>query len=280
METIEDSLSTGAQPFSQIADVIRVVGTSDFGRSLISMLGDVCNAEHCTVFKITEKSPSEVFAVSRDGSDTAHRQSSLYLAGSFWRYDLPMARAMESAGLNRTTFDRSEIRSIPNRQFRDLIYGNTHIRDRILLCGRSAENLFGISVLRTEASANNYEENENDLFKLRELCGVLISLLSKHISLIDNMGRLSRALTSMAEVEETLNRSTFRLPKRETEVCVRILYGMSTLGIALDLNISEETVVTYRKRAYQRLGIATQRELLVWYIGEWGKVRSEHMSYS
>ena len=43
------------------------------------------------------------------------------------------------------------------------------------------------------------------------------------------------------------------------------------MGIASRLNIGEETVKTYRKRAYQRLGKATQRELLNWYIERWGQ---------
>lgn len=47
---------------------------------------------------------------------------------------------------------------------------------------------------------------------------------------------------------------------------------MSTTGIALDLDIRVETVMTYRKRSYRRLGIATQRELLLWYIKLWTHV--------
>ena len=66
-------------------------------------------------------------------------------------------------------------------------------------------------------------------------------------------------------------RSPERLPRREVEVCALILFGVSTMGIASRLNIGEETVKTYRKRAYQRLGKATQRELLNWYIERWGQ---------
>jgi DNA-binding CsgD family transcriptional regulator len=63
------------------------------------------------------------------------------------------------------------------------------------------------------------------------------------------------------------------LPRREAEVCARILYGMSSVGIALDLSVSEETVKTYRKRAYQRLNIGSERELLTWYLARWSRWR-------
>jgi DNA-binding CsgD family transcriptional regulator len=56
------------------------------------------------------------------------------------------------------------------------------------------------------------------------------------------------------------------------EVCARIIYGLYAKGIALDLDIGEETVATHRKRAYQKLLIATQRELLLWYIEQWRQI--------
>ena len=70
----------------------------------------------------------------------------------------------------------------------------------------------------------------------------------------------------MSEIENTVATSSFGLPRRELEVCARILYGISSEGIALELGISEQTVITYRKRTYERLGIATSRELLLWYL--------------
>jgi DNA-binding CsgD family transcriptional regulator len=63
---------------------------------------------------------------------------------------------------------------------------------------------------------------------------------------------------------------------REIEVCARIIYGLSTLGIAVDLCLSEETVRTYRKRAYQRLALGTERQLLTWYLRQWTQWHSRH----
>jgi DNA-binding CsgD family transcriptional regulator len=103
----------------------------------------------------------------------------------------------------------------------------------------------------------------------------LVSVVSKHVSLVENANNFSLALTSLKEIEATLEASNVKLPRREAEVCARILYGISSAGIALDLEIGEETVATYRKRTYQRLGIATQRELLLWYIREWGATHGQ-----
>ena len=51
------------------------------------------------------------------------------------------------------------------------------------------------------------------------------------------------------------------LTGREIDVCTRALAGMTAEGIALELEIKKSSVVTYRKRAYERLGISSQHEL-------------------
>ncbi|HEV2678393.1 MAG TPA: LuxR C-terminal-related transcriptional regulator [Aliidongia sp.] len=51
------------------------------------------------------------------------------------------------------------------------------------------------------------------------------------------------------------------LTARELDVCVRSLLGMTAEGTALELDIKKSSVITYRKRAYGRLGISSQSEL-------------------
>jgi DNA-binding CsgD family transcriptional regulator len=51
------------------------------------------------------------------------------------------------------------------------------------------------------------------------------------------------------------------LTPREQEVCHRILLGFSSEAISQALGISLHSTLTYRKRAYERLGISAQNEL-------------------
>jgi len=51
------------------------------------------------------------------------------------------------------------------------------------------------------------------------------------------------------------------LSPREIEVCIRIMLGVTSEGIGIDLGISRNTVLTYRKRAYARLNISSQNQL-------------------
>ncbi|PVX85882.1 helix-turn-helix domain-containing protein [Paraburkholderia unamae] len=53
------------------------------------------------------------------------------------------------------------------------------------------------------------------------------------------------------------------LTTRERTVCVGILTGYTSEGIALNLGISINSVLTYRKRVYEKLGITSQNELFM-----------------
>ena len=62
--------------------------------------------------------------------------------------------------------------------------------------------------------------------------------------------------------------SLARLPRREREVCTRLLRGMTYDGIAADLGISAGTVKTYRDRAFDRLGLHHRNELFALALAE------------
>jgi DNA-binding CsgD family transcriptional regulator len=233
---------------------------------LITFLNETCGAEHCTLFKFSKQTPFEVVALSRDGTDTAHRQFQLYLAGSYWRGDPTMTEALRLVGSFGHSMQRTDIRSMPNSEFRNRLYNRTHIRERILLCGGTTDAAIGLSILRSETQG---VASDHELSTLGALSSTLMAILGKHAHMVESRSNLSFALTSLAEIQRTLEAAAIQLSKREIEVCARILFGISSAGIALDLGIGEETVMTYRKRAYQRLSIATQRELLLWYLSEW-----------
>jgi DNA-binding CsgD family transcriptional regulator len=98
--------------------------------------------------------------------------------------------------------------------------------------------------------------------------GALAAILRKHIDAAYAPTEPTEPLASLSTIEQRIAKST-DMPNREVEVCSRILYGLSSAGIAIDLDICETTVKTYRKRAYHRLSIGCERELLTWYLRKW-----------
>lgn len=52
------------------------------------------------------------------------------------------------------------------------------------------------------------------------------------------------------------------LSEREAQICGMMLKGHSAKTISLELAVAESTIITYRKRAYSKLGIRKKSELL------------------
>lgn len=266
---IPDSRQFTAPDFDSVARMIEIVGGDRFQSRLLSYLHTRFGAEHCAILRFSSDRPVKIAAVSLDGTNTAARQIDLYL-NNYWRYDPTMIEASHVRDEEHANLMRLDVDSLPPSGLRDLIYRKHHISERLLLCGSAAGAVVGLSILRSDESG---KFTDSQISELNGVARLLLSLVGKHADLVTRQSELSLAVTSLPLILECMASAPENLSRREVEVCARILYGMSSIGIALELDIGEETVKTYRKRAYQRLGIATQRELLVWYIERWSEQR-------
>lgn len=246
--------------------LIMSIGQKRFGAELLALLNDSCGAEHATAFHLTADNLIEVTAASIDGSDTAHRQVGVYLKEGHWRRDPTFNEAKQRLTSQTEAFVRTDVPHLTDDVLRDIVYGEGNISDRLLICSRWGDDIVGLSVL---LSSPGRLFSQADIGAVQSIAGTIFALLAKHISITWQGPQVSVALTSLNEIEACVAACAGSLPRREAEVCSRIIYGMSSVGVALELNISEETVMTYRKRTYHRLGIATQRELLLWYLDLW-----------
>jgi len=253
--------------------LIAAVGEPHFGPRLLEFLNSICGAEHAAVFYLTADNLAEVTAASLDGTNQAHEQTSIYLKDGLWRRDPTLTEAQAKLTDADIATVRTDIPHLPDQTLRDVVYGQTDIRDRVLICARGEGGLVSLSVLR---SAKTGSFSPEELQRVETVAGALFALIAKHINIAWEGPNAAIALTSLAEIESCITEQMPRMPRREAEVCSRAIYGMSSLGISLDLSISQETVLTYRKRAYARLGIATQRELFLWYLKLWSEWRGRN----
>lgn len=248
--------------------LIMSIGQKSFGAHLLRLLNATCGAEHASVFNLTMDDLVEITAVSLDGSDTAHRQVEIYLKEGLWRKDPSLDEARKQLRSDDAAVVRTDIEHLSNQTLRELVYGEPHVQDRLLICARNGYNILGLSVLRTSKKGPFTSE---DVDSVRSISNSIFAVVAKHINLTWDGPDVSVALTSLTEIEACIEECATELPRREAQVSARIIYGMTTTGIGLELEISDETVMTYRKRSYQRLDIATQRELLLWYLELWSK---------
>lgn len=266
MITPPSSISPPEELIKEIPSLILSLGEQDFGKKLFQLLHKISGAEHASVFYLVSDKLREVIAVSLDGTNQAHEQASIYANEGLWRRDPTIQEAQKQLDDSGKAIVRTDIAHLQNRALRDNVYRKSKISDRVLICAGNAEGIIGLSLLRSSASGSFTAEELN---RVQSVYDPLFALLAKHINVTLDGPNPVMALTSLAEIETCLKEEMSSMPRREIEVCSRVIYGVFNLGISLELGIGEETVMTYRKRAYSRLGIANQHELLLKYLEIW-----------
>ncbi len=256
-------LPPGSASARTLAAALEATGTAQFGASLLNHLQEACGADYCAVFRLGAEAPSELATGSHDGSATAQDRVSTYLARQTWEKDPAMVYAQTRLPAHQPLLMRMDLRRFEDEDLREAVW--PRIRDRLVIAGRSGRSVYSMSILREGRGGFSPDEVK----RVGDSAALLISVLAKHAELQRDRGQspdLSGVISSLPDIEACLA-ALSPLTKREAEVCARILYGLSTAGIALDLDVGTETVKTFRKLAYRRLGIGSERELLGWYLG-------------
>ena len=261
---VQKPVSAGVSTNPSMARVVESIGHEHFGPALAYYLHHLCGADHFAAFRVSPDDLREVAACCIEPERTARDQVESYVKQGWWKRDPAMTEAQRCLlGPDPSSIIHVDFSDDGYTDLRPRVY--PHVRDRILLCGRSANAAFGLSVLRADPHSPFTDEA---MEKLGQCADVLMAVLGKHADICQTRPNVAQALTELPGIETCIV-ATSSLPRREAEVCARILYGLSSVGISLDLSVSEETVKTYRKRAYQRLGIGSERELLTWYLARW-----------
>lgn len=207
--------------------------------------------------------PIYMFSGSSGGTELARVQSNLYIDSNFWREDEAYAKARCSGRKGGPSPVRMDVMTLPRGDFRERCYDRRSMRDRLLL---SDSNVI-VSILRSERRGIF---TSDDCDRLLLASSLILSVLKKHGEMLWRQSKAGQAFSSLEVIEDCFAKAPQMFSNREAQVCARIILGMTSTGIALDLGISEQTATTYRRRAYQRLSIACQRELLTWYLAQWG----------
>lgn len=261
-------IATRAMPQdAALATLVDAIGEDRFGPALARFLNELCGADHFAAFRLGHDEVGEVAACCVEPARTARDRVDAYVHRGWWKRDPAMTEARRCLGAAQPSIIHVDFSDDGYAAVRSSIFHD--VRDRLLLCGHGPNADFGLSIVRTDPLAPFAGEAVE---KVAHSAQLLMAALGKHADIRQTRPNVAQALTELAEIESCIV-ATSALPRREAEVSARILYGMSSVGIALDLCVSEETVKTYRKRAYQRLAIGSERELLTWYLACWSRWR-------
>jgi DNA-binding CsgD family transcriptional regulator len=255
-----DILEVMANPPSpqQMVSLIGALGTDAFEDEMLELQRSIAGVEHYSIYRVSGEVPEFLGGASVRGKHPAR------LTGADKRYRRTYAeltRAIEETHENaRLVHDPIDSDDDPGLVAALRHY---HIVDRVMLCGRVGDVLYAVTVLRSE-EAGVFEKDA--LMRLESSSNLIIAICAKHASLHWDRPRGVKIFESVEIIEGTIRDATWGLSVRELQVAARILFGISALGISIDLGLGEDTIATYRKRLYARLSIGSRHELMQKYL--------------
>ncbi|RMF08861.1 MAG: LuxR family transcriptional regulator [Alphaproteobacteria bacterium] len=254
-----------------VAAVSMALGDDAFESRLMALLNRILPVDHCAVFTFDPQGHAgHLFTSTKMPADEAETLAHDYISG-YYAQD-PNFQAVQN--LSRDTSSPFVELSPPdfeghyNRDYRKRFFDRVDLIDKAAAVTRLKEGVVYCNFYRMGGSGKFSEE---DRARLNKVLPLVTSLIGSHYRLrrAQSFGHESQHAATTGGGAQSLVHSVIgravppfdRLTAREREVCARILLGYTTEAISLDLDIAPTSVATYRKRAYAKLGIATQNEL-------------------
>ena len=232
--------------------VVGAVGGALFDRAAAAAIGRIIDVDRLFLFDIEGPNASRVLFSEHE---TVQRPTphDLYVA-KYLPVD-PILVALEVAGAaDEMVLLRVGPQDITQPGYRKALE-SAEIVERVSIVRRGEQVWRCLNVARRSPKGRF---TPGELERLAAFTRFLLPLVARHEAL--TMRGSAGGLT-LAQLEDRFWGLQMGLSSREVEVSARAAYGMTVEGAALDLNIARATVLTYRKRAYQRLGVTSANEL-------------------
>lgn len=253
--TTEGCLGLGE--LDAFADAVAAIGTARFDSALLAALRGVAAVDHLTLLTYRAEEGLRTLGVSSATSLSVARSLTRDYVAQHHVHDPNFAELQRRTRSRRIVVRRHDFSRLRHKAYQARFYTTVGIVDKISFLWRSGVDAFYLNLYRTVRSGRYSMQEVRELSSLARL---VVSLVRLHAGRLDLASALSgeRGTGLVHRLVDLLHPG---LTKRERSVLSRILTGMPTEGIALELGIFPSSVITFRRRAYVKLGIATQAEL-------------------
>jgi DNA-binding CsgD family transcriptional regulator len=228
------------------------IAAADFAAQLLEAVRKHLPASHCTVFALRSNARVEAISTASGVGEVATLTAVDYLRLGFDRQDTNMLWLARRKPAVRRQFWLSHqlAEDVADEAYRRVCYGDTGIRERLSLLSVFPDGYrVAVSFYRNH-SYPDYVQADFDWASGQ--AAVIATALMRHVQLT-GAGQLAEGVHAHRMAS---------LPARERQLLAHILAGMTTRLAAQEMGISLTTALTYRYRAFQRLGIRSYRELI------------------
>jgi DNA-binding CsgD family transcriptional regulator len=143
---------------------------------------------------------------------------------------------------------------VVNLRDRSACYDEAGIEDRLTMSNSRAEGTATLIYCYRYTSTGRFAKSE--LEALMQVAPLFLSLVEVHAKLT-----MPRDFPILGWRESLEHDAGTALSARELDVCANLLSGNTLADTGRKLGISVNTVITYSRRAYAKLGVGSVREL-------------------
>lgn len=242
---------------SSLAGVIGAVGGQAFDAEALARMNGALHAASWSVYRVWQDRPPVLHLSASHGIEDTTRDCFAAYRDGLYRRD----RTFDAARRGRLML-RLSAREFPNPEHREAIYRRHGMSERLSI----AEPQDDGSVLAVNLYHHEHQGAfaEGELENFEFIAVGLLASVRRHLELVRPA---EPPRPDLAQLRGALERRHPDLPARELDVCARLLQGLSYDGIASDLELSVATVKTYRRRAFERMGMHFKSELFAAFLG-------------
>ena len=239
---------------SRVAAMFATLGSERFEEELLGSARDCTGCEHIAFFTIDANGALlDYHSLSIAEEANSGRAGANFLA-RIWPRDPALFKQNVKLVCQEGSISvcRRLSRDVDDSEYRRICYDEVGIADRVTLHCHSQDVDVALGLYRTRKSG---PFPDAAISALKVVGSTFVMAAARHLE-------FTRRASSLALPDEDGHWGPYKLSRREFEIAERICLGMTTAGIAIELSISPNTVLTYRKRIYSKLHISSQRELL------------------
>lgn len=251
---------SGQLDLSRVTGLVAAIGHSDvnaLAAEILKTLDTAAAISQCTVFAYEFGNRPRTVSVADHRGGRYLRDVADTYARLFYTLDGNqeiVSESRSSASGSTLVLHRQTSDDILHEGYRLACYAQPNVSDRLSLLVQPADDIWLSINLYRDSGAGQFQPGEIGLI---EALAPLIGHAARHHYALSSRNQPGIPPMMLA----TLRSLCPALSKRELDVLRGVLEGGTATEIADLMGIKPSSVVTYQKRAYQRLGISSQRQL-------------------
>lgn len=241
-----------------MTDLVAVLGRPSFAGNLFSFAHDMIRADHVTAFCVAQAGGIRTVLAENTGARPIARAVAERYVRHHWTCD-PVQRVLARQNIMTAVqkecvlFD-IDAADVEHTSYRDDCYSSVNLNHRLSIANVRDGKTMRLNFYRRYGR----DFSQDEVTRVMDIANLLVAMVWRH----DEDSATRDAADLEALFLQRLGYIAPGLTARERQVCALVALGLTSEGIGLRLGIGLNTVLTYRKRAYTRLSISSQNELM------------------